>query len=74
MKQNYKKTLWGSIIAFILGTSCCWLSSLAIWVGGATFIGVVANYINNIQMIIIAIGVILGVITLYLYLKKGRKV
>jgi len=70
MKSNYKKTLWGSIIAFVLGTSCCWLSSLAIWVGGAAVIGVTSKYLPNIQVFLLSIGVLLSIMTLYLYRKK----
>jgi len=70
VKRNYKKTLWASIIVFVLGTSCCWVSTLVIWVGGAAVIGVISKYLPNIQVFLIALGVTLGLITLYLYQKK----
>jgi len=36
--KRYKKTLLGSMAAFFIGTSCCWLSSLGVWLGGAAFL------------------------------------
>ena len=70
MRKNYKKTLLGSIIAFIVGTSCCWISSLAIWIGGATVLTVVSNYLENIQIFLFTLGIVLGLVTLYLYRMK----
>jgi 4-amino-4-deoxy-L-arabinose transferase-like glycosyltransferase len=34
--MNYKQSILGSSIAFILATSCCWLPWLIIAIGGAT--------------------------------------
>jgi len=62
--------MWGSIIAFVLGTSCCWISSLVIWVGGAAIIGATSKYLPNFQFIFLALGVILAIMTIYLYQKK----
>ena len=71
--KNHKKTFWGSLIAFFIGTSCCWLSSLAIWVGGATFFGVVIKWIENFQTQIVLLGIILAIISIYLYQKSKRR-
>jgi len=68
--MNYKKTFLGSIIAFVIGTSCCWLSSLAIWIGSAAVLGVVANFIENIQMFLIIIGVILLLLSGVFYWRR----
>ena len=68
--EHHKKTLIGSIIALILGTSCCWLSSLAIWLGGAAFIGGIAALIESIQWQLIALGVILIGVSIFLYMKN----
>ncbi|MBK7635173.1 MAG: hypothetical protein IPJ13_13535 [Saprospiraceae bacterium] len=46
MDTNYKKSFFGSIIAFILGTSCCWLTSLAVWLGGATILTGLAAFLG----------------------------
>ena len=72
MKQ-YNKTLFGSIIAFFVGTSCCWLSSLALWVGGVTFIGMVVNFIEDAQILLLGLGIILLITSIFLYLKANRK-
>ena len=34
--MNYKKSIIGSIIAFVIATSCCWLPALIIMLGGAS--------------------------------------
>ena len=70
--MNYQKTFLGSVVAFILGTSCCWLSSLAIWVGGAALLGTIANLIENIQVFLIILGVILLLISGVFYWRKVK--
>ena len=72
MKQ-YKKTLVGSLVAFFVGTSCCWLSSLAIWMGGFALMGVVINFIEEVQFLLIGAGVILLLVSIFLYLKNRKK-
>jgi len=67
MKKNYKKTFIGSIAAFFLGTSCCWISSLAIWLGGATVLTTIANYLGKVQYFIIVLGVLLAIWSLVLF-------
>ena len=71
--MNYKKTFLGSIVAFILGTSCCWLSSLAIWIGGAAVLGTIANFIEDIQVFLIVGGAILLLISGIFYWQKISK-
>ncbi len=73
MKENYKKTLLGSFVAFFIGTSCCWLSSLAIWFGGVALFGVIVSFIEDLQWVLILIGILLGVVSIVLYRKKGGK-
>ena len=71
--QNHKKTLLGSIAAFFIGTSCCWLSSLAIWFGGAVFIGTIVEFIEDIQVVLIGLGIALLIISVTLYVKRRIK-
>jgi positive regulator of sigma E activity len=76
MKANYKKSFLGSILAFILGTSCCWLTSLAVWLGGATILTAFATFVGrfNTSIIIFAILLlVLGVIQLWTHRRKLRK-
>ena len=72
MKLDHKKTFWSSIVAFVIGTSCCWLSSLAIWLGGATIIGSITTFVEDIQIALILIGTALGVTSVWLYWRKRK--
>ena len=74
MKANYKKTFLGSILAFILGTSCCWLTSLAVWLGGVTFLTVLSGFVHNYNSIILAIAFLFFVVAIYKFwkYKKGE--
>jgi len=49
----YKKTFLGSIMAFFVGTSCCWLTSIAIWIGGATFIGTIVSLLKIYKFLLL---------------------
>jgi len=69
MKINHKKTFIGSLIAFFLGTSCCWISSLAIWLGGATIVTSFASYLGQLQYFILFIGAFLIILSAVLYYK-----
>jgi len=68
--KDYKKTFFGSVVAFFVGTSCCWLSSLAIWIGGATLFGTLITFIEDMQGLLIGLGILLAVISVYLYFKR----
>jgi multisubunit Na+/H+ antiporter MnhG subunit len=69
MKLNYKKTLLGSIIALIIGTSCCWLSTLAFWIGGASILSIIASFTSPYQKYILAIASILFLIGIFQFIK-----
>ena len=71
--KNYKKTILGSFIAFFVGTSCCWLSTMAIWIGGAAFLGTIASLIEDVQVIIICLAILLLIVSVILYLKRRGK-
>jgi len=70
MKLNHKNTFWGSVLAFFIGTSCCWMSALAIWLGGATMLTWTTTFIESIQELLIFAGALLGVISLFLFFRK----
>lgn len=70
--RNYKKTFWGSIAAFFVGTSCCWLSTLAIWIGGAAFVGTITSLIEDVQILLIGLGIMLLIVTIFLYVKMRK--
>lgn len=72
MKLNHKNTFWGSLTALFLGTSCCWMGSLAIWLGGVTVLTATATFIGNFQIVLLVFGVALGLVSFYLFFKKGK--
>ena len=72
MKTNYKKSFLGSILAIILGTSCCWLTSLAIWLGGATILTVISNFANQYNSIILTIALLFFMVGLYQFWKHKK--
>lgn len=72
MDVNHKKTFIGSIIAFFLGVSCCWVSALAIWLGGTTILTSVAAYLGKLQYTIIVLGIFLGVLSLVLFIRNRQ--
>ena len=71
--KDFKKPLIGSVVAFFVGTSCCWMSSLAIWFGGMAFFGLFLQWVADFQVQLILLGVVLGVFSVYLYQKKNDK-
>lgn len=76
MKANYKKSFWGSIVAFVLGTSCCWLTSLAVWFGGATILTAFATFLGRFNTIIIIFAILLlglGIIQLRIHSQRSGK-
>jgi hypothetical protein len=72
MKTNYKKSLLGSIVAFVLGTSCCWLTSLAIWFGGATFLTILSRFVHEYNTSILIIAALFLGIGLYQFWKHKK--
>lgn len=76
MKTNYKKSFLGSILAFVLGTSCCWLTSLAVWLGGATILTILSKFVNEYRILILGIAFLFSVMGVYQFLKhkKGKGV
>ena len=69
MKTNYKKSFVGSLLAFVLGTSCCWLTSLAIWFGGATLLTIIARFASQYQTIILFIALVFFIMGIYQFWK-----
>ncbi|MFK8058220.1 MAG: hypothetical protein AB8F78_18990 [Saprospiraceae bacterium] len=59
--------------AFFIGTSCCWLTSLALWVGGAAAIGTLASIIEDAQGVLIGVGSTLLLLSMFLYLKHKKR-
>jgi hypothetical protein len=74
MKTSYKTSFLGGVLAFILGTSCCWLTAFASWIGGATFLIVLSRFVNNYNSIILGIAFLFFVVAIYQFwkYKKGK--
>ncbi len=70
MKSNYKKTILGGILTFILGTSCCWLTSLAVWLGGATSLTVLSRVVGNYNAIILGTAFLFFIVAIFQYWRQ----
>jgi len=68
--MNYKKTLIGSSLAFILATSCCWLPALVIIIGGGSTLMALSKGLENMSALFLLIGVVLLGWGLYKYKKR----
>ena len=71
--MNYKKSILGSSLAFILATSCCWLPALIIMVGGGSALFGLSSQFEKLSGVFIAIGLGLLVLGSYQYYQKKNK-
>ena len=55
--MNFKQSIIGSSIVFLLATSCCWLPALIIGLGGASGMLAFANGLEQFSGVFMAIGV-----------------
>ena len=69
--MDYKKSIVGSSIAFIIATSCCWLPALLIAIGGGSTLMAISNGLEQFSGIFIAIGV--GFLGFGIYQYKNKK-
>jgi len=67
--MNYKKSIIGSIIAFVIATSCCWLPALIIMLGGASSMLAFAKGIEQFSGVFMVIGALSLVYGVFLYYK-----
>ena len=70
MKLNQKNTFIGSIIALFLGSSCCWLTTFAAWIGGGVIITALVTLIDKVNIYLIIIGIILALTAIFLFAKS----
>jgi len=68
--MNYKKSIIGSTIAFVLATSCCWLPTLIIVLGGSSSLLAFANGIEQFSGVFMAIGTGAILFGVYQFYKK----
>ncbi|MFK7806471.1 MAG: hypothetical protein AB8F74_01595 [Saprospiraceae bacterium] len=70
--KNYKKTLFGGIVTFVIGTGCCWISSLAVWLGGGVIVGTFVNFIESTQSSFILMSILLAMGSIFLHFRNRR--
>jgi hypothetical protein len=70
MKLNHKNTFIGSIIAIFLGSSCCWLTTFAAWIGGGAIITAIVAMVDLVNGYLIILGVVLALAALFLFAKR----
>ena len=69
--MDYKKSIIGSSIAFILATSCCWLPAIIIAIGGGSALVGISNGLENLSGTFIVFGI--GLLCFGIYQFKTRK-
>ena len=67
--MDRKKTVWASVVALILGTSCWWMSSLLIWIGGGALLTTVTSYLTGGRLAITIVGAVLALGAVIVYKK-----
>ena len=73
--MNYKKSIIGSTIAFVVATSCCWLPALIIAIGGGSTLMGLSNGLESFSGVFMAIGIaFLGFGAYQYYNKKTMSV
>ena len=69
--MNYKESIIGSSIAFIIATSCCWLPALLITIGGGSTLIGIGSVAEKFSGLFMMCGIGLLVFGIYQY--KNRK-
>lgn len=72
-KPTLKKVFIGSVVSLFLGTSCCWISAIAVWAGGFTLIGATCFLFKDLLSVITTSSIVLFLVVFirfYLSLKK----
>jgi len=67
---NYKKSIVGSSIAFIVATSCCWLPALIVAIGGGSALIGFSNGLEKYSGFFLAIGLVFLGFGIYQYISK----
>ena len=70
--MDYKKSIIGSTIAFIVATSCCWLPALIIAIGGSSTLIGISNGIEKFSRVFMIVGITLLGVGIYQYKRKRK--
>jgi hypothetical protein len=71
--MNYKKSIIGSSIAFIVGTSCCWLPAAVIAIGGGSTLIGISDGLERFSGVFMSVGIGLLIFGVYQYYDKRNK-
>lgn len=69
--MNYRKSIIGSTIAFVIATSCCWLPALLIAIGGGSTLIGISYGLEKLSGVFIFIGI--GLLGFGGYQYKSKK-
>ena len=69
--MKYKESIIGSSIAFIVATSCCWLPTLIIAIGGGSTLIGLSNGLEKFSGIFMTLGI--GLFGFGIYQYKNKK-
>lgn len=70
---NYKKSILGGTIAFIIGTSCCWLPALIIAAGGGSALLGLSKGLEKSSAIFMGIGILFVGFGIYQFWIKYKR-
>ena len=73
--MDYKKSVIGGIVAFIIATSCCWIPALAIVFGGGSAFLAISSGLETLSSLFVFISFLLlgiGFYQFYIH-KKGHQ-
>ena len=68
--MNFKNSILGSSIAFLVATSCCWLPAIIIAIGGGSTLLGISNGLERFSGVFMAIGVGLLGFGIYQFIAK----
>jgi hypothetical protein len=72
VKQELKLSMLGSVLAFLLATSCCWLPVLAAVLFGGTVGATFSSSLEPFSGILMAIGAGLALFSLWRFFQKRK--
>ncbi len=72
MKSDFKYSIIGSTIAFIVATSCCWLPALIISLGGASGLLAFSAGLEEYSFVFMMLGSLLFALGVYQYYFKNK--
>ncbi len=70
--MNYKNSIIGSAIAFIVATSCCWLPALLITIGGGSTLVAASQGIEKYSNVFMALGAGFLGLGVYQFIQKRK--